>query len=142
MPRRSASALAVVPIDSKQSRPKLAPSPGAPEDVRTIFAEILASAPAAHFKVGDAPLVEAYAQAISLARQSALEIATNGPVIGGRPSPWVHCQEKAMRAIAALSMRLRLSPQHRADSRSAGRKADDATRSIYDIMRETEGDDD
>jgi phage terminase small subunit len=119
----------------------LAPSPGAPEDVRAIFTEILASAPVAHFKVGDAPLVEAYAQAIALARQSAQEISANGAVIGGRPSPWIHCQEKAHRAIAALAMRLRLSPQHRADSRSAGRKADDAPRSIYEAMREA-GDDD
>jgi phage terminase small subunit len=134
MPRRSAAELAVVPIDSK--RPRLAPSSGAPADVVEIFREILASAPANHFKTGDAPLVEAYAQAISLARQSAHEIATNGAVIAGRPSPWVHCQEKAMRAIAALSMRLRLSPQHRADSRSAMRKADGEAKSTYDIMKE------
>jgi hypothetical protein len=140
MPRKAASALAVVPTDSGKSRPRLAPSVGAPEDVRAIFTEILASAPADHFKVGDAPLVEAYAQAISLARQSALEISTNGPVIGGRPSPWIHCQEKAHRAIAALSMRLRLSPQHRADSRSAGRKADGPPKSIYQILAETEDD--
>ena len=136
MPRKSSASLGVVPLDAKRSRPRLAPSEGAPEDVVVIFRQILASAPAEQFKVGDAPLVEAYAQAISLARQAALEIATNGAVIGGRPSPWIHCQEKAHRAIAALAMRLRLSPQHRADSRSAGRKADQAPRSIYEIMRE------
>jgi hypothetical protein len=136
MPRKSASELAVVSLDSKRPRPRLAPSAGAPADVCEIFAEILASAPATHFKTGDAPLVEAYAQAISLARQSAHEIAANGPVIGGRPSPWVHCLEKAQRGITALSMRLRLSPQHRADSRSAMRKADGEARSTYEIMRE------
>jgi phage terminase small subunit len=135
MPRRSAASLAVVPIEPKRSRPRLAPSDGAPEDVAAIFRQLLASAPADHFKAGDAPLVEAYAQAISLARQSALEISANGPVIGGRPSPWIHCQEKAHRAIAALSMRLRLSPQHRADARSAGRKANDPPMSIYESMR-------
>jgi hypothetical protein len=70
MPRKSFASLGVVPIDSKRTRPRLAPSDGAPEDVVTIFREILQSAPANHFKVGDAPLVEAYAQAISLARQS------------------------------------------------------------------------
>jgi phage terminase small subunit len=140
MPRKSASELDVVPIDAKRSRPRLAPSMGAPAAVVEIFREILTSAPADHFKVGDAPLVEAYAQAIALARQSAQELAANGPVIGGRPSPWIHCQEKAHRAIAALSMRLRLSPQHRADSRSAGRKADGVSRSVYDIMRDVDGD--
>jgi hypothetical protein len=138
MPRRSAAALAVVPIEPKRTRPRLAPSEGAPEDVAAIFRQILASAPADHFKVGDAPLVEAYAQAISLARRSALEISANGPVISGRPSPWIHCQEKAHRAIAALSMRLRLSPQHRADARSAGRKADGPRPSPYETMREEE----
>jgi hypothetical protein len=140
MPRKSAPALAIVPIDTKRSRPRLAPSPSAPADVCEIFAEILASAPATHFKAGDAPLIEAYAQAISLARQAAQEIATRGPVIGGRPSPWIHVQEKAHRAHAALSMRLRLSPQHRADSRSAGRKADGPARSVYEIMRDVDGD--
>jgi hypothetical protein len=136
MPRKSSASLGVVPLDPRPKRPRLVPSDGAPADVVAIFRQILAAAPADHFKVGDAPLVEAYAQAISLARQSALELAANGPVIGGRPSPWIHCQEKAHRAIAALSMRLRLSPQHRADSRSAGRKADGPPRSIYEIMRE------
>jgi phage terminase small subunit len=113
----------------------LAPSYGAPEVVTVIFREILQAAPADHFKPGDAPLIQAYAEAIALARQASLELAANGPVIGGRPSPWVHCQEKAHRAIAALSMRLRLSPQHRADSRSAGRKANERPPSIYEIMR-------
>jgi phage terminase small subunit len=142
MPRRSSASLAtVVPLDTKRSRPRLAPSAGAPADVVEIFAEILASAPANHFKTGDAPLVEAYAQAISLARQAAQEIAAHGPVIGGRPSPWIHVQEKAHRAHAALSMRLRLSPQHRADSRSAMRKADEASKSTYEIMREMDDDD-
>jgi hypothetical protein len=141
MPRKSSAALGVVPIDSGRTRPRLVPSEGAPPDVVAIFRQILASAPADHFKVGDAPLVEAYAQAISLARQSTQELATNGPVIAGRPSPWIYCQEKAHRAIAALSMRLRLSPQHRAHSRSAGRKADRPSRSYYDVMREEgEGD--
>jgi hypothetical protein len=127
-------------LQPKRKSPRLAPSAGAPDDVSRIFQEIIASAPASHFQVGDAALVEAYAQAISLARQSAQEIATNGAVIGGRPSPWIHCQEKAHRAISALAMRLRLSPQHRMDSRSAGRSADRPGPSIYALMDEMDDD--
>jgi hypothetical protein len=71
-----------------------------------------------------------------MARLAAVHLDREGPVHMGRASAWLICQEKAHRAIASLSMRLRLSPQHRADSRSAGRKADDAPRSIYEIMRQ------
>jgi hypothetical protein len=83
------------------------------------------------------PLIEAYADAVVLARQAAAALAREGPVVGGR-TPWLVVQEKAHRSLAALSMRLRLSPQHRADSRSAGRQADKQPRSIYEVMRETD----
>lgn len=77
-----------------------------------------------------------------MARRAAVELDRDGPVIGDRASPWLIVQEKAHRAMAALSMRLRLSPQHRADSRSAGRRQDDQPRSIYDVMRAQEAADD
>ena len=118
MPRRSSASLGIVPL-GKPTGPRRGQrrrTGGGPR----VFSEIVRSAPAEHFKVGDAPLIQAYAEAICLARQSALELAATGPVVGGRTSPWIVCQEKAHRAISALSMRLRLSPQHRADSRSAG----------------------
>jgi hypothetical protein len=134
MPRRSVASLAIV--TPKRPRARLAPSADAPEDVVTVFREILTATPADHFVPGDVPLIQAYAEAIVLARQAAIELDRHGPVVQGRASAWLVVQEKAHRAIAALSMRLRLSPQHRADARSAGRKADGPQRSIYDIMRE------
>jgi hypothetical protein len=85
---------------------------------------------------GDVPLIQGYAEAIVLARRASVALAAEGPVVAGRASPWLVVQEKAHRALAALSMRLRLSPQHRADPRSVGRKADQAPRSVYEIMRE------
>jgi hypothetical protein len=136
MPRRSAASLGVFPIDPKRSRPRLAPSSDAPAEVAQVFGHIVRSMPADHFKVGDAPLIQGYAEAIVLARQAAVALASDGPVVAGRTSPWLVVQEKAHRALAALSMRLRMSPQHRADARSAGRRADQPPRSIYDIMRE------
>jgi hypothetical protein len=134
MPRKSAASLAV--LTPRRSRARLAPSADAPADVIAVFREILSATPADHFVPGDAPLVQAYAEAIVLARRAAVELDRDGPVIGGRASPWIVVQEKAHRAIAALSMRLRLSPQHRADSRSAGRKADGPPASVYALMRE------
>jgi phage terminase small subunit len=113
MPRKSVASLAIVP--PKRPPPHLAPSPDAPEAVVAVFREILAATPADHFRPGDVPLIQAYAEAIVLARQAAQELTATGPVIGGRTSPWIVVQEKAHRSIAAMAMRLRLSPQHRAD---------------------------
>jgi hypothetical protein len=94
----------------------------------------VAATPADRFQRGDAPLIEAYAEAICLARKAAIELDREGPVINGRMSPWVPCQEKAHRGIATLAARLRLSPQHRADSRSAERNANGLRPSIYDLV--------
>jgi hypothetical protein len=136
MPRKSAAALSIV--TPRRPRARLAPSADAPEDVVTVFREILTATPADHFVPGDVPLIQAYAEAIVLARQAAIELDQSGPVVQGRASAWLVVQEKAHRALASLSARLRLSPQHRADSRSAGRKAGTTPVSIYETMREQE----
>jgi hypothetical protein len=99
-----------------------------------VFREILVAAPQDHLKMGDEHLVEAFAQAVVLARQASAELAARGPVIEGRTSPWVIVLEKQHRAISAISARLRLSPQHRFDTRAAGRRADTSKRSIYEVM--------
>jgi hypothetical protein len=140
MPRRSAASLGVVPI-GKPTRPRLAPSSAASDAVRAVFSEVVRAAPAEHFKTGDEHLIEAFAQAVVLARQASAELTERGPVIEGRTSPWIVVLEKQHRAISAISARLRLSPQHRADSRSAGRKADQLPRSVYEVMREQDAED-
>jgi hypothetical protein len=43
-------------------------------------------------------------------------------VIEGKPSPWIYVQEKAIRTLTALSMRLRLSPQSRIDPKAVARR--------------------
>jgi len=134
MPRASAASLTV--LKPKRTRVRLAPSPDAPSDVVAVFGEIVAATPAGHFRASDAPLIQGYAEAIVLARQAANALAREGPVVAGRGSPWVVVQEKAHRAMSMLSMRLRLSPQHRADSRSAGRNADRPGPSVYAMMDE------
>ena len=132
MPRKSAAAAAIL---SFRPRPHLAPSPGAPPEVRKLFSELVASVPEGHFVVSDAPLLEEYATAIHWARQATLALAKQGPLnIEGRPSGWVAIQEKASKAIVALSARLRLSPQHREQSRTVGRAAHKLPPSPYEAM--------
>jgi phage terminase small subunit len=48
-----------------------------------------------------------------LAERAAAELRRH-TIIDGKPSPWVTVQSKAIRAMVALAMRLRLSPQSRA----------------------------
>ena len=100
-----------------------------------LFAEIVGSVPREHFRLGDSHLIEQYAQAVLLARQAWSELQANGPVTAdGRCSPWVVVLEKAHRSSVALAARLRLSPQSRADSRSAGRAAAGVRPSVYQLM--------
>jgi phage terminase small subunit len=131
MPRRSAASMSVIPMAEAGACP--APSEGAPPEVRAIFAEIVRLAPADHFRPSDGPLLEEYAGATALARRAARQLDEQGAVLNGRPNAWIVIQEKSVRAMTALSARLRLSPQHRADSRSAGRRAAGPTLSPYEV---------
>jgi hypothetical protein len=132
MPRQSAAALAV--LTPTATAVQLVPDRGAPAAVQEAFRQIVATAPAGAFKAGDRPLIQAYAEAIALSQTAAAAIAEHGPVIGKMVSPWVHMQEKAFRAMATLSTRLRLAPQHRDPSRAAGRRADGPRPSVYDLV--------
>jgi hypothetical protein len=141
VPRKSSAALGVVPIGAPR-RARLVPSEAASPEVLQVFREILAAAPQGHFSQGDEHLIESFAQAVVLARKASAELSERGPVIEGRTSPWIVVLEKQHRAISAISARLRLSPQHRADSRSAGRRADGPRPSVYEVMANEYGDED
>lgn len=120
MPRRSSAALTTVQIQPI-GQAVLRPREGMPDDVRAVFRDLVASVPASHFRASDADLVEQFAQSIALARQAYAELDANGPVVGGKASPWVVVLEKAHRSSVALSARLRLAPQSRTEAKSAGR---------------------
>ena len=83
-----------------------------------------------HFERSDIPLLARYCESVVLAKRAAAALASEGAVIGGRTSPWLVVQEKAVRAMTALSMRLRLSPQARRETPAA--KGPPA--SVYDMM--------
>ena len=111
MPRRSASDLAVVRVDGGFAR--LRPPPELSEEESSVWQDIVLACDAKHFQKSDAPLLVRYVQNVVLARRAAHELAENGAVFMGRASAWLTVAEKCDRALTALSMRLRISPQAR-----------------------------
>ena len=117
--RMSAAAMSMMGVDGKQARPS--PPAGLSEPEREMFASIVAGCDANHFRQTDLPLLSRYCEAAILAEQAALELR-NGAVLNGKPSPWIVVQEKCVRAMVSLSMRLRLSPQSRIDPKTLARQ--------------------
>ena len=89
-------------------------------DERAVFVDLVAGIDRKHFRPSDTLLLCRYCEACVLAEQAARELRA-GAVINGRPSPWLVVQEKAVRAVIALAMRLRLSPQSRQPRAATGR---------------------
>ena len=111
MPRKSAAELSVISIDARESR--LRPPETLGERERQLFVDLVAGSKASHFQRTDLPLLCRYCELSFLAETAAGHLRNEGPVIGGRTSPWVSVLEKATKGLVALSMRLRLSPQAR-----------------------------
>jgi len=112
MPRRSTAELAVIRPNSPA--PRLTPPADLPAPERALFAAIVGSTSPSHFAVSDRPLLVRYCEAAVLADKAAERLRVDGAVVKGRTSAWLVVQEKAVRAMIALSMRLRISPQARA----------------------------
>jgi hypothetical protein len=111
MPRKSSEALRVVSVDARDVRLSPPTSLSTPE--RDLFADLVATNKPEHFRSSDLPLMCRYVEACIMAERAAEELRQK-PVVNGKPSPWLVIQEKNVRAMIALSMRLRLSPQARA----------------------------
>jgi phage terminase small subunit len=138
MPRKSASSANVLSIAS--SNKWLRPPPNLPQAERDLFASLVAANPPSHFKLSDMPLLTQYCAAAILNDQAAQELRV-APVIGGlKPSPWLAVFEKTNRAVVALSMRLRLSPQARSPNHPPGARKEPRP-SAYEIMRRAAADD-
>ncbi|MDN8615488.1 P27 family phage terminase small subunit [Variovorax ginsengisoli] len=85
-----------------------------------VFKHIVASVDPSHFSAVDLPLLESYANHAAMATHAAQQIDAEGAVVAGKPSPWLTVQEKAVKALTALSARLRIAPQSRFDRLVAG----------------------
>jgi P27 family predicted phage terminase small subunit len=115
MPRRSAASFSILSVTG--APPRLTPPPELTGRARKIFLDAVASLRPGHFVPSDRPLLIEYCRAVALADEAYAALAVEGAVItserGSKVSPWVTVQEKAQRAMTALSHRLRLSPQGR-----------------------------
>ena len=109
-------------IRARPAGQRLQPPDHLTERALQIWNHLLANSPRDQFRVTDGLLLARLCEAHDLAEQAAVQLATDGRVLNGRPSPWLVIQEKQIRAIVALSMRLRLSPQSRVDPRTLARQ--------------------
>lgn len=120
MPRKSQASLSVLAIVPRANR--LKPPPAMSEPARSAFIDLVSSCKPGHFQQSDMTLLVRYVEASILADRAEEHLRTEGAVIAGRVSPWIVVQEKAVRALTALSMRLRLSPQARQPNNSGTRQ--------------------
>jgi phage terminase small subunit len=116
--RKSVAELSVISVDGSPDR--LQPPGHLSADERQRFADIVATCDPRHFRPSDTTLLCRFVEADVLAQRAAKELRKH-PVIKGRPSPWLTVQEKNVRALTALAIRLRLSPQSRIDAKVMGR---------------------
>ena len=136
MPRKSSSALTIPRVDGKP--PHIAPPPGLDRTTAALFLRLVGATPSGHFVASDAPLVVEYCRAVLLAERADKALRASGPVVGGKASPWIVVQEKAVRAMTSLSLRLRLAPQARQDPKTAHRRAQYPGPSIIEQVRAQE----
>lgn len=129
--RKSAASFEVISVDGSPDR--LEPPDHLSADERRRFVDIIANTNPRHFRHSDLPLLCRFVEADALAERSAQELRKNAVLKNGKPNPWLAVQEKNVRALVSLSMRLRLSPQSRIDSQALGRQQP-ARPSAYDTM--------
>jgi len=111
--RVSAAALAVVSRPDGQPE-RLKPPSNLTAAEREAFISVVSVCDRRHFLPSDMPLLAAYARAIVADEDAAKMLREQGQVVNGKPSPWLVVKEKAHREMISLSLRLRLSPQGRA----------------------------
>lgn len=121
MPRLSAEALASPVVNVAHIR--ISPPAHLEPEAARIFRSIVGTVDAGHFTAADTTLLVEYVRAVVQADLAARRMAAEGHVSDGKVSPWLSVQEKSHRAMASLSVRLRLGPQSRFDRQQAGRNA-------------------
>jgi hypothetical protein len=117
--KKSRAGLAIVKVNGKPAR--LEPPSSLPEAERAVFVDLVAASDPEHFRSSDLPLLVRYVESIVLADRASSELR-KGAVVKGKTSPWLAIQREAIKAMVALSIRLRLSPQSRIDPKTLGRQ--------------------
>ena len=116
--RKSAASFEVPNVDGSPDR--LQPPDHLSADERRRFVDIVANCDARHFRRSDVSLLSRFVEADLMAEKAAAELRKH-PVVDGKPSAWLAVQEKSVRALVALSVRLRLGPLSRIDAKAMGR---------------------
>jgi phage terminase small subunit len=129
--KSSAATLVDISVDGLPSRPE--PPDHLSADERRRFIDIVANCDARHFRHSDLPLLCRFVEADALAERAAKELRKNAVLKNGKPNAWLAVQEKTVRALVSLAMRLRLAPQSRIDARATGRQQPGRP-SAYDTM--------
>ncbi len=119
MPRKSLAALSAMAVDG--CPPRLDPPSSLPKPERRIFETVVNACDSRHFRASDLPLLVRYVEACALGDEAAQHLRIEGAVVNGKASPWIIVQEKAVRAMVALALRLRLAPQSRVDPKTLAR---------------------
>lgn len=101
-------------------RQKPTPTTSLEDGPLKIFNHVVKSVDPDHFSAVDLPLLTEYCTAAHQARVAAAAMAVTGTIVDGKSSPWLVVQEKSVRAMVALSARLRICPQSRFDRLVAG----------------------
>jgi phage terminase small subunit len=102
--------------------PRIPPPDALPEPERRIWAGLVGQCPPEHFVGSDEPLLTAYCAAIAEHAVATEALRREGAVLpGGVLNPWGRVLERAIKSMAMLSMRLRLSPQSRREKAKAER---------------------
>ena len=117
--RKSATSFATINVDGSPDR--LQPPDHLSADEQRRFVEIVSTCEARHFRPSDATLLCRFVEADALAERAAKELRKH-PVVDGKASAWLAVQEKSVRALVLLSVRLRLGPMSRIDAKSLGRQ--------------------
>jgi len=109
---------------------------------KQVFRTLVAQCPADQFRKSDTGLLARWAELSVMAEQAACEMTMHGRVTpDGRVSPWLRTYMQATKHLSGLALRLRISPQARANKapKSLPREL-----SFYEEMQlaEAEGDDD
>lgn len=122
-------------IASITGRSRIKPPPHLSAAARAVFDALVTAVAPDHFTAADVPLLAEYATAAATAQLAASKLDAEGYVVGGRANPWLVVQEKAQRALVALSARLRVCPQSRFDRLKAGTASRKGGQAGIDAMR-------
>ena len=115
MPRKSAASRSITTPTS--SPIWLQPPATLSGPARELFVRIVSANTPKHFMPSDLPLLSTYVEACTMSEKATKELNKKPIDDNGRPSAWLHVQEKQTKIMQGLSMRLRLSPRSRAPNR-------------------------